>query len=317
MPARSNTKDFIRKANILHNNQFDYSMVEYINNSTKVVIVCPEGHVFEQTPNSHLNGRTCSVCKRKAITTQDFIERAKRVHGKRYDYSRVVYKNVNLDVEIICVKHGSFFQKPGVHLNNRGCQTCGQEIVMSRTKTTEQFIIDANLIHNNQYDYSDVIYINCKSYIDIKCSKHGVFKQKATTHLTGRGCPTCNNSKGELEIMAILDTMNIDYIAQFPVRKSNKFSDNWNFIKNCKFDFYLPTYNLIIEYHGIQHYIFSPFFHGTEEEMLRRRKRDRNKKNFCLNNNIKYCEIAYNQDISEELKKILQHIQIAGNSLES
>lgn len=312
MPARSNTQEFIRKANIRHNNQFDYSMVDYKNNSTKVVIICSKGHIFYQTPNSHLNGRKCTICQRKAITTEDFIERARKIHGQRYDYNRVVYKKANDEVEIICTKHGSFFQKPSVHLNKRGCYKCGQEIVMSKTKTQEQFIEDANRIHNSIYDYSNIIYKNCKSYLDIKCSKHGIFQQKATTHLTGRGCPTCNNSKGELDILNILQEKNIDYISQFPIRKSDKYSEKWKFIKNCKFDFYLPKYNTIIEYHGIQHYIFSPFFHGTIEGMNKRRKRDCNKREFCIQNNLEYFEIKYDEDISERLNYILQHIQIAG-----
>ena len=68
----------------------------------------------------------------------------------------------------------------------------------------------------------------------------------------------------------------------------------------------------LIIHHGIQHYTFSQFFHRTDKEMKRRRKRDKDKKEFCLTNHIGYYEIKYDQNISKEIKNILQHIQIAG-----
>lgn len=312
MPVKSNTIDFIVKANKIHGNIFDYSMVKYKNSSTKVHIICPKAHDFFQTPNSHLNGRRCSICNNKYITTEQFVEKARDIHSNKYDYSLVEYKKAYLPVEIICYLHGSFKQRPDSHLAKKGCFHCGQLIVMSRRKTLENFIIDANKIHHNIYDYSLVDYKNCQTYIDILCSKHGVFQQKPTHHLTGRGCPLCNNSKGELYIWHLLELNNIEYIPQYRVKDSQVYSNKWNFIKNCKFDFYLPNQNIIIEYHGIQHYTFSQFFHRTDKEMKRRRKRDKDKKEFCLTNHIGYYEIKYDQNISKEIKNILQHIQIAG-----
>ncbi len=313
MPKISNTQEFIKKANILHNNKFDYSNVEYKNNSTKVNIICPFGHLFYQTPNSHLNGRTCPTCHNKNITTEKFIVKAKIIHNNKYDYSLVIYTKSYNHVKIICPKHGIFIQKPNSHLQKKGCFSCGQDIVISRTKTVDEFIKEANIIHCFKYNYDSVNYINCKTYIDILCIQHGIYKQKPSIHLTGRGCPTCNNSKGEIKILELLKKLNINYISQFSVKKSDKYTDKWNYIKNCRFDFYLPKYNIIIEYHGIQHYIFSQFFHGTIEEMNKRRKRDNDKKEFCKENNIKYFEIAYNTNILDEFNNILQHIQTAGN----
>jgi hypothetical protein len=310
---RSNTQEFIQKAQKIHGHIFNYSLVKYINNSTNVIIICSKGHHFHQTPNSHLNGRKCNICANKNVTTEQFIQKAQKIHGTKYDYSKVNYQKVYLPVEIICKKHGSFLQRPDSHLGKKGCFKCGQEIVMSRTKTREQFIHDAQKIHNNFYDYSLVDYKNCKTYIDILCFNHGIFQQKPTTHLTGRGCPMCNNSKGELEILHLLELAEIEYKPQFCIRDFTCYSSEWKFIKNCKYDFYLPNDNIVIEYHGIQHFTFSPFFHGTQSEMKKRRKRDNDKKEFCEKNNIEYYEIAYNQDISKEMKNILQHIQTAGN----
>jgi hypothetical protein len=313
MPKKSNTKEFIEKANKIHSNQYNYSMVNYKNNSTKVHIICPQGHSFFQTANSHLNGRGCSTCANKNITTERFVQKAKMIHCNKYDYSKSVYKTANLPIEIICYKHGNFFQRPYSHLAKKGCFKCGEEIFMSRTKTLENFIKDANKIHHNIYDYSLVDYKNCQTYIDILCIKHGVFKQKPTTHLTGRGCPICNNSKGELEIWHLLELNNIEFILQYRVEDFKEFSTFWKFIKNCKYDFYLPEYNIVIEYHGIQHYTFSPFFHGNEKEMLKRRKRDNDKKEFCLKNNIGYYEIGYNKDITKEFEIICNTFKLRGH----
>ena len=76
----------------------------------------------------------------------------------------------------------------------------------------------------------------------------------AQDHRRGTGCPRCKKSRGEKEIMGILEKMNI------------KFEDEYEFIKLSKrrFDFYLPKYNLVIEYHGIQHFKFIKFFHKTK-----------------------------------------------------
>lgn len=316
MPKKSNTQEFIEKARKIHGNMFNYSLVNYQKNTIKITIICPNGHYFQQTPNSHLNGRKCNICANKIVTTEQFILKAQKLHGIKYDYSKVIYIKGNKPVEIICPKHGLFLQKPNSHLGNKGCQKCGEEIVMSKTKTTHEFISNANKIHNYLYDYSLVDYKNCKTYVDILCSKHGIFQQKPTTHLTGRGCPLCNNSKGELEIWHLLELNNIEYLPQYSIKKFECYTNNWKFIKNCKFDFYLPNDNIVIEYHGIQHYTFSLFFHGSKEEMNKRRKRDKDKREFCEKNNIEYFEIAYNENIGKKFKNILQHIQIAGKPLE-
>ena len=110
---------------------YDYSKVNYINASTEVIIICPKHTEFTQTPRNHLQGHGCPICRyikstrKQTSTTEEFIEKSNKVHGKgTYDYSKVNYINSYTDVIIICQKHGEFTQKPHDHLNGRGCSKC-------------------------------------------------------------------------------------------------------------------------------------------------------------------------------------------------
>ena len=121
---------FIEKANKTHGKgRYDYSKVNYINNYTEVIIICPNHDVpyeFKQTPNSHMNGRGCNLCGgNKKLTLEEFIEKANKVHGiGMYDYSKVNYMNNCTEVIITCPKHGDFSQTPNNHLSGKGCSKC-------------------------------------------------------------------------------------------------------------------------------------------------------------------------------------------------
>lgn len=136
MPKRLTKENFIERAKKIHNDKYDYSKVEYVNNSTKVCIICPEHGEFWQTPDSHLRGRGCPICrwkkaknsirKKQGLTREDFIEKAELIHGKKYDYSQVVYENTETNVCIFCPEHGEFWQRPHHHLHGSGCPICGR-----------------------------------------------------------------------------------------------------------------------------------------------------------------------------------------------
>lgn len=120
-----NTQDFIKKAQEKHGDKYDYSKVDYKNAHTKICIICPEHGEFWQTPTSHLQGTKCPKCSGKFhYTTQDFIEKAKQIHGDKYDYSKVEYKNNSTKVCIVCPEHGEFWQTPVNHLTGNGCPNC-------------------------------------------------------------------------------------------------------------------------------------------------------------------------------------------------
>jgi len=126
-----NLEGLIKRSKSVHGNKYDYSKVEYSNVANKVTIICPIHGEFKQKPNDHLRGCGCKKCgidrikKINSYTTEKFVNIAKNVHGKRYDYSKVDYKNKYTKVTIICPIHGKFLQTPDNHIHNKaGCPMC-------------------------------------------------------------------------------------------------------------------------------------------------------------------------------------------------
>lgn len=135
----------------------------------------------------------------RKLTTEIFIQRAKELHGDKYDYSKVEYIGSKDKVEIICPTHGSFFQIPNGHLMGEGCKKCSQENTTFLPKATkEDFIKKASEIHNNFYDYSKSIFIKMVTPLVITCPTHGDFKLAPSKHIGARksGCPHCLKEKG-------------------------------------------------------------------------------------------------------------------------
>jgi hypothetical protein len=194
-------QNFIEKATKIHGYKYDYSEVKYINNHTLVTIGCKEHGLFNQIPNSHL-GKTiihgCPKCGKESgankqrKTIRQFIKEAKIIHGDKYDYSKVDYRDSHAHVTIGCKEHGDFNQQAYHHLSGNGCIKCG--IINNSNKLRkplEQFIEEAKDIHGDIYDYSKVEYISTGKHIIIICKEHGHFNQKPVKHLSGQGCIEC------------------------------------------------------------------------------------------------------------------------------
>ena len=190
-------KEFIEKAKIVHGDRYDYSKVEYVNNRTKVCIICHIHGEFWQTPDKHINRKQgCPHCSGNAKkTTEKFIEEAKGVHGDRYDYSKVEYNGIYVKVCIICKEHGEFWQTPKEHLRGQGCPECGKiSIGLKHRSNTDEFIKKAKKVHGDKYDYSKVEYIKSNKNVIITCPIHGDFLMKPNNHLSGEGCAECNKN---------------------------------------------------------------------------------------------------------------------------
>lgn len=127
----------------------------------------------------------------KKITTQDFIRRAREVHGDKYDYSKSVYVSASTKLTIICPIHGEFHQRPSNHNSGRGCQECAG----NKPLTVENFIERAQAVHGNFYDYSQVKFKGTESKVTIICPEHGPFEQRVLVHLKGFNCPRCGREK--------------------------------------------------------------------------------------------------------------------------
>jgi len=144
---------FISKVKKL-NNKYDYSLVEYVDSQTKVKIICSEHGVFEQTPNNHITKKQgCPICGgSKKLTTDIFIQRAKKIHNNKYDYSKSLYMGMEVKIDIICSKHGIFKQVPKHHLNNHGCPICNES---KGEKAVAKYLDDNNIKYIRQKRFND------------------------------------------------------------------------------------------------------------------------------------------------------------------
>lgn len=129
----------------------------------------------------------------KKLTINEIIRRFKLVHGDKFDYSLIKYKNINIKVKIICPIHGEFEQTPKNHLKGNDCFECSK---IRRSKSNEKFIEQAKLIHNNFYDYSLTEYKNYLTKVKIICPIHGIFEQIPNEHISKKsGCKRCGVEK--------------------------------------------------------------------------------------------------------------------------
>jgi hypothetical protein len=304
---RSNKELFIEKSVIKHGDKYDYSLVEYINNKTKVKIICTEHGIFEQNPNNHINGQNCPECakilknNKQYSNLDNFIECAKNIHGDKYDYSLVEYVRAIKKVKIICRDHGVFEQQPNNHLSGQNCPECGKIVKSKKLRLDfEEFIEKAKNIHGDKYDYSLVEYVTTSHKVKIICKKHNYcFESNSANHLSGSGCPKCKLSRGVVQICNILDYNSIKY-------EIEKTIDGCVSDKNCKlkFDLYLNDRNIYVEYDGEQHFREVSVW-GGEEGLRQRIKRDSIKDDFCKRNNIKLFRISYLDNIEEKIKEII------------
>lgn len=239
--------NFIRKAQNIYGDKYDYSKVRYINSREKVIIICSEHGEFSMLPFNHLNGQGCPKCSGRGMDKSLFVEKACKVHRNKYDYSKVEYKNSKTKVCIICPEHGEFLQAPSKHLYGRGCPKCAIEKRSVDIKMNyDEFVKKANGIHENKYRYcfpEDLV--NMHSKVRIICPEHGEFVQLAYDHLSGHGCSKCGfiESKGENELY--------DYISGI-IGKENVIRSDREVLDGKEIDIYIPSLKIGFEYNGLR-----------------------------------------------------------------
>lgn len=261
------TNEFMEEAVAVHGNRYDYSKVDYVNNSTKVCIICPKHGEFWQTPSNHLSGKGCNKCARdlvsekNSLTLDGFIEKAVAVHGDRYDYTKVEYVDSTSKVCVICPIHGEFYVTPSSHLNGCGCPHCSR----NAKDTTESFVEKANAVHGDKYDYSNVEYVNSRTPVKIVCPIHGEFTQIPNNHLSkAYGCPRCHaiTSKKEDELYEFVCSL---------VGKDSVVRNTREIIPPLELDMYIPSLSLAIEFNGLkwhsEEFEPSPRYHLSKTEM--------------------------------------------------
>jgi hypothetical protein len=276
---------FISQAKKIHNDKYDYSLIEYINKKSNIKIICPIHGLFEQTPDNHLSGKGCKHCGGTfKMNNESFIVKAKKIHNDKYDYSLVDYKKSSTNIKIICPNHGLFEQTPNNHISKGyGCRKCSVDVI-----DTESFIIKAKKIHNNKYDYSLVDYKKSSTNIKIICPNHGIYEQMPMVHLKNFGCKKCSNngiSIKEKEVVSFIKLLNIKLI-----------ENDLKILGGKELDIYLPNNNLAIEYNGL--YWHSDLFLNNDYHL--------NKTNLCENKGIKLLHIFEDEWLDN--KKIIKSI---------
>lgn len=265
---RINVANIIDDFRIIHGNKYDYSRVNYVNNRTKVTIVCPIHGEFEQFPKNHMKGHGCPKCGRERMGAKykfmidECLEQLNEVHGDKYDYSLITEPFHKTDkIRIICPVHGEFLQLVKSHFRGSGCPECGRGSSRSfHVLNREEFISKAQKIHDGRYNYSKVNYISNKVKVTIVCPIHGEFEQIPNSHLLGKGCPSCSSSisSGHREIINALNGYEI-------------FINDRSVISPYELDIYVPEEKLAIEYNGNYWHSFGRQ-ESTEEKQKHRLK---------------------------------------------
>ena len=313
---KKSSEEFIKEAKQVHDDKYNYDKVVYFNNKIKIIITCPvfEHGDFLTTPYLHINKKSgCKKCHYAKISNQfkkpftSFLREANDIHNNKYIYDKFEYKNSRCKSIITCPIHGDFLQCADKHIvSKQGCPKCGGRA----RKTLNDFINKANDVHNNKYDYSKFIYINCEKKSIIICPIHGDFLQTAEKHILRRqGCPACApKSYGEKLTKNCLNKLNYVFNDQFRIYlKSSIFPK--------KIDFYIESLNLFIEFNGAQHYQVVRFAGQSEENAIKgfalQKARDEEVREYCKINNINLLEInilksEYNK--GENLDKLEKYI---------
>ena len=284
-----------------------------------VELICYVGKTLDHNHNWRIKCQKCNTVKESIVrrfencrvcssnnqrySNEDFVIKARQIHGEKYNYDLVEYKTSLSRVIIFCnLCKNTFLQAPGSHLRGNGCLICSGY----KKYTKEEFSKKAIEVHGNRFDYNLVDYVNTETKVKIFCNKcKEIFFQAPHNHLGGNGCPVCKLSKGEIKVANFLSGKKIFFEKQ-------KVFDDLISINHLKFDFYLSELNLLIEYDGEGHYklIFGSTIEEKQKNLEYCQKNDQIKNEWAKTNNIPLLRIPYwDFDRIEELVEafIIEH----------
>lgn len=202
MPKKIDLKSFVERANLVHSNYYDYSLVKFETGLDKIEIICKKHGIFKQRLKSHLAGSGCKECflDKRRINNEDFIKKANLIHNYKYDYSKIEkVKNNAQNITIICPIHGDFKQTMNSHLVGQNCPECGKiSSIANRTFLEKDWLEKVKEKHDNKYSYDNMNYQGCDVKVQVKCPEHGDFFIRAGQHMFGKGCPKCGRKKSDI-----------------------------------------------------------------------------------------------------------------------
>jgi hypothetical protein len=192
-PIKITTEEFIRRGKEMNGDLDDYSKSIYTGHKNKIIVTCKIHGDYEIKASDYLSGKRCKTCTyqnrdySKNMDTNKFIEKARKKHGDKYDYSKTVYVKSNQKVIITCPIHGDFEQRPNGHLTGSGCPLCSGNVKY----TTEIFIAKAKEVHGDADDFSLVDYQSINKHIKLICPIHGIYEITPGNYLSGKRCNNC------------------------------------------------------------------------------------------------------------------------------
>ena len=311
---------FIKKATKIHGKIYSYDKTKYVNNKEKIIIVCNKHGEFITTPSSHINQKTgCPKCRKNKgshnrIRNEEFIEKATKIHGNTYDYSKTLYTGMHNPIKVICKIHGEFTQSKALnHLTNEfNCPQCLNIRLKEHTESTkityDEAVKKVKNIHRDFIEIHDFSnYKNNDSKITFICNKntkHGTWE--ASLHsVTGRGnkgatgCPICKMSHGERKILFWLRDNQIEHKWQYRVKKPNSNKKSFYI-----YDFFLPKLKMLIEFDGRQHFEAIEAW-GGQKSLEKNIKNDKEKTKYAKELKLSMLRISYKniKKINEILEK--------------
>ncbi len=292
--VKDTRESLIKRFQDIHGDRYDYSLVDNTNYREKVCVICNVcGNQWFIHSHSHLAGFGCKKCAlkytaaKKTVSLEEFLKRQKAIHGDNYIYISD-YINISNKVKLQCKRCSNIFiQVASAHIRGEGCRKCSSKISgLNKRKTVEQFEIECSERHNHKYQYFQD-YTCSRNKVKIFCKNcQNIFYQEANHHFDGfGGCPRCSISLGNTFVLNWLKTNKILYEVE-------KTFEGCKYKKLLRFDFYIPSHNLCIEYDGQQHFESIDYF-GGDEHFEYCKNNDKIKNEYCVNHSIRLLRISY------------------------
>lgn len=238
--------DWVARAVEACGDKWDYSKVDYVDNSTPVTIICPQHGEFLQNPTNHLRGHIgCKKCNGRMGSTPAFIYRAKEVWGDRWDYTPTNYLGYKEALTIRCPEHGDFEQVAEYHLTGKvGCRSCAP-LALTSDEVIEKIV---DVWGEDTWDLSDIQWDSYGVPIRVVCKKHGteIYTNVGNLLYQRNCCKKCQpvgTSRTEEEILNFVKSLGVDVIPND--RKA---------LGGTEIDIFIPTRNVGIEYNGLYYH---------------------------------------------------------------
>lgn len=250
-----------------------------------ITIKCSEGHIIEMKWDNFKQGKGCKHCSNNV--KYDYKDVKEYIESFGYKLLSEKYENAHTKVLVKCSnpKHNAYEVTFSMFKNqNCRCEKCMREKNSEKRKHTYEFVKE--MIEFYGYKLLSANYVNCKQLLELECPNGHRFKMTFKKFYNmGHRCILCTSSKGEREISRLLNIYKIENISQY------KFEDCK--FKSClPFDFYLPKYNVCIEFDGEQHYEIFEYFGGFDK-FVDTKIRDTIKNEYCKDKGIKLIRIPY------------------------